>query len=371
MSVVRLSSRLLAPLNSTVRSSACSRYGKLLASGNRKGFVIVGAAALSTSSSDNNSVTPFLQAQPHQDQFQQLRKFSSLQKNQNQMTALPERRQFSTQEITKNLTLYSSQPRNVEKDPKTLKLKHEIDKPLVVMFSWLLAKQKNLLKYAKLYTDQGYDVLTIEITPWQLLWPTKGAQLVTADVVKFLESNASYSPLILHGFSIGGYVWGECMVEMAKDMDRYRPIFERIVAQIWDSAADIPEIPIGFPKSVFPRNPMLQNALRKYTLYHLKTFHEQATIHYIRSSEIFHYTLVRAPALFLLSKNDPIGSESSNRSVRDAMESLGIKCTWKCWDRSAHVLHYKYHTEEYLDYLFKHLEDNHIGWRAERLRAKL
>lgn len=91
-------------------------------------------------------------------------------------------------------------------------------------------------------------------------------QLVTADVVKFLESNASYSPLILHGFSIGGYVWGECMVEMAKDMDRYRPIFERIVAQIWDSAADIPEIPVGFPKSVFPRNRILQNALRKYTL---------------------------------------------------------------------------------------------------------
>jgi hypothetical protein len=51
------------------------------------------------------------------------------------------------------------------------------DKPLVIILSWLLAKQKHLSKYAKLYLDQGFDVLITEISPWQLLWPVKGSQV--------------------------------------------------------------------------------------------------------------------------------------------------------------------------------------------------
>lgn len=54
------------------------------------------------------------------------------------------------------------------------------DKPLVLVLSWLQAKQKHLKKYAKIYMDQGFDVLVARITPWQLLWPAKGTQ------VKFL-----------------------------------------------------------------------------------------------------------------------------------------------------------------------------------------
>jgi hypothetical protein len=52
------------------------------------------------------------------------------------------------------------------------------DKPLVVILSWLQAKQKHLSKYAKVYLDQGFDVLVTQITPWQLLWPVKGSQVL-------------------------------------------------------------------------------------------------------------------------------------------------------------------------------------------------
>lgn len=91
-------------------------------------------------------------------------------------------------------------------------------------------------------------------------------QLVAADLVKFLENNALYSPLLLHGFSVGGYFWGECMVHMARDTERYKVITDRICGQIWDSLADITEIPIGVPKAVFPRNFTLQKALRGYMM---------------------------------------------------------------------------------------------------------
>lgn len=47
---------------------------------------------------------------------------------------------------------------------------------------------------------------------------------------------------------------------------RYQPVLDRFIAQIWDSAADISEIPVGVPKAIFPKNETMQKALHKYIL---------------------------------------------------------------------------------------------------------
>lgn len=58
----------------------------------------------------------------------------------------------------------------------------------------------------------------------------------------------------------------------------------------------------------------------------MKTFHQQATQYYIRSSQIFHSaSVLRVPALLFVSKTDPVGTVASNLSLRDTWESLGIK----------------------------------------------
>lgn len=120
-------------------------------------------------------------------------------------------------------------------------------KPLVVMLCWLQARQKHVEKYAKLYVDQGLDVLAVQITPWQLLWPVKGTQLVARDVIQFLHANTADTQLFLHGLSVGGYMWGECLVHVERD-SKYQSIVDRCVGQVWDSAADVTEIHIGIPK---------------------------------------------------------------------------------------------------------------------------
>lgn len=313
----------------------------------------------------NQQIVPGATIQTH-------RNYCALQKKNDVMSpSAMSVRNLAIQEITKNIQLYTDKPRKAGIDPKTLRLADPIDKPLVIMLSWLLAKQKHLSKFAELYIEQGYDVVTVAITPWQLLWPVKGTQVNSADLLKFLENNPMYNPLLLHGFSVGGYMWGECLVHMARDQERYSSILNRITGQIWDSAADITEIPVGVPKALFPTNQALQNALRHYMIYHMKTFHDAATMHYIRSSQMFHSTLVKSPALFLLSKTDPVGAVASNQRVRESWESLGISCTWKCWDKSPHVGHYHKHKEEYVETLFNHLRSiNMIGF-ADKLRAKL
>ena len=57
---------------------------------------------------------------------------------------------------------------------------------------------------------------------------------------------------------------GEALDLMQSDKEKYNNITDRIVGQVWDSIADVIEIPIGFPRAVFPKNMMLQSMLRKY-----------------------------------------------------------------------------------------------------------
>lgn len=91
-------------------------------------------------------------------------------------------------------------------------------------------------------------------------------QVVASDILKFLNVNKSYAPLLIHGFSVGGYQWGEVLVRIASDKKRYQHIADRIIGQVWDSAADITEVSFGFPMAVFPKNLLLQNAMKQYLL---------------------------------------------------------------------------------------------------------
>lgn len=280
-------------------------------------------------------------------------------------------RSAHSQDITKNIQYISNEKVKLTTDPKTMKLDQQRDRPLCIMINWLLARQKHVMKYATLYLEQGFDVLSVSCTPWQLMWPMKGSQLVAGDVLKFMASNENEQPLVVHGFSIAGYMWGEVYVHVMNNRKMYQPVMDRIAAQVWDSAADISEITIGVPAAVFPKNQIMQNTLRAYMEYHMKTFYTSATSHYIRSSQLFHSPPCAAPALFLLSRSDPVGAEPSNRSVHDSWCSMGIKCTWKCWDKSPHVQHYTHHPKEYLTALYAHLDASGLISQPEKIQRRI
>ncbi|KAM3966108.1 LOW QUALITY PROTEIN: transmembrane protein 53-like [Aphomia sociella] len=275
-----------------------------------------------------------------------------------------------TQDLTKNIQYISNEKIKLTADPNTMKLDKLPNRPLCILINWLLARQKHVMKYASLYLDQGFDVVSVSCTPWQLMWPTKGSQLVANDLLKFMASNDNDHPLVVHGFSVAGYMWGEVIVHIMKNKELYTPLLDRVAAQVWDSAADVSEISIGVPAAVFPKNKIMQKTLRAYMEYHMKAFHDVATSHYIRSSQLYHLNLFKAPALFLLSKSDPVGAEKSNRSVHDSWVKLGIKCTWKCWD-IPHVQHYTYHPKEYVAVLHEHLNNCNVISQSDKMRARL
>ncbi|KAI4463755.1 hypothetical protein MML48_4g00018519 [Holotrichia oblita] len=276
---------------------------------------------------------------------------------------------ISTLPITKNLVLMSKEKK---KAPiKSLKLSPDQNRPLVVMPTWLMAKEKHIKKYANFYLDYGFDVLNISVTPWQLLWPVKGTQVVAKDILKFLQINKSYSPLVVHGFSVGAYLWAEVLVRLAAERSLYQPIIDRISGQIFDSAADITELVIGVPIAVFPSNKVMQNALRSYLLYHMKKFDKVATSHYVRASQMYHTNLIRVPALIFCSEKDPIGAVRSNQRARENWESNGTKVYWKCWDDSAHVGHFQKHPKEYLDTLRNYLDKLDLLANRDKIQIKI
>uniref|UniRef100_A0A1I8NU55 Uncharacterized protein n=1 Tax=Stomoxys calcitrans TaxID=35570 RepID=A0A1I8NU55_STOCA len=170
-----------------------------------------------------------------------------------------------TKDITKNITLYTNGPFKGEIDANTLEFREPRCKPLVLLMAWLTAKPKHKKKYAQVYINLGFDVVVVQITLWQGLWPTIGSHVIAGETINFLEHNKSYAPIVVHGFSAGAYQMGEIMVQMSKDLTRYAQIIERIYCQIWDSAADVTEIPEGLAKTIFPKNPSMQNFLRKHT----------------------------------------------------------------------------------------------------------
>lgn len=86
---------------------------------------------------------------------------------------------------------------------------------------------------------------------------------------------------------------------------------------------------------------------------------------------MFHTTLIKAPALFLVSENDYIGPTKSNLEVINNWEPAGIKVTLKTWEKSGHVAHLLHHKDEYMSMLYKHLEENMFNNVSLKCRAKL
>ncbi|XP_015178811.1 PREDICTED: uncharacterized protein LOC107067651 [Polistes dominula] len=270
---------------------------------------------------------------------------------QNKAVMLIYPRLLSTCEVTKNIKFISQ-----DNDVKILKYSVQNSnssekRPLLVLLCWLLAKEKHIMKFADLYLQQGFDVTLVTITPWQLMWPEKGSRLIAVDLLTFLLENQDYQQIILHGFSVAGYIWGEVLTFIHADREKYNNVVDRIIGHVWDSAADISEFVVGTPRAIFPNNPLLQSIIRKYLIYHMKAFYKQSTQYYLRSSQMFHTNLIRSPALFFVSNKDPVGLVSSNMRVRDSWDSSGTKTYVKIFDGSPHVGHYRKYPKEYVEEL--------------------
>uniref|UniRef100_A0A672MD48 Si:dkey-5i3.5 n=1 Tax=Sinocyclocheilus grahami TaxID=75366 RepID=A0A672MD48_SINGR len=108
-------------------------------------------------------------------------------------------------------------------------------KPILLMLPWLGSRPQAIAKYCDIYFRTGFDVLIVESAVSQFLWPRWGLEY-GGHVLELLESECfSQRPLLVHAFSIGGYTFGQVLVHVAKDTQRYQGLTNRIRGHIYDS----------------------------------------------------------------------------------------------------------------------------------------
>jgi hypothetical protein len=242
------------------------------------------------------------------------------------------------------------------------------ERPLVMVYGWLVAKAKHIHKYGDFYLGKGFDVLHIKIEPMQLLWP-ETAQTVIQQVVDFVDSRKE-QPLLVHGFSVGGYLYGETLVKFHSDPRMRKEIGYRLVGQQFDSPVDYEGVPAGFSKAVTPV-PVLQKTLEGSIHAYLRMFPKKVMQHYHRSSAMFHENPFRTPSLVLNSESDPIGTPGPIKVVTDKWKANGVPVTIKTWKDTPHVSHFHHHPVQYINALSNFLSDIKLidDSTEERVRA--
>lgn len=218
-------------------------------------------------------------------------------------------------------------------------------KSVAVILSWMLAKDSHLDKYRSLYLNRGFDVLTVNMAPKDLLFPASGSQVTATNLLDYLKEN-NYEDVLFHAFSVGAYFMGEMFVKVRDNDDKYKGILPAIQGVILDSAVDFEGIPTGFPRAL-TKNPITVTVLEWYIATHLAVMYNVATKHYLRSSKNFHNTPLRCPALIISSESDKVGSPRQNYLLGESWQLRGVDVKYKTFKDSKHVSHMYQHPEEY------------------------
>ncbi|KAB7506653.1 hypothetical protein Anas_00672 [Armadillidium nasatum] len=76
---------------------------------------------------------------------------------------------------------------------------------MVVVFTWIGAKEKYAHKFVNSWTRRGFNVLHITTPVMDLVRPKTGTEVTASRVIDYLAKNDQYK-VILHGISVGGYL---------------------------------------------------------------------------------------------------------------------------------------------------------------------
>ena len=229
------------------------------------------------------------------------------------------------------------------------------DRPLAVVFGWLLSKARHIHKYGDYYLSKDFDVLHVKITPDQMLWPKK-THVVIDQIMELLQDKRHASqPLLVHGFSVGAYLYGEMLASIHKQGESGMQVGERIMGQIFDSGVDYYGVPEGFSKAVTKIEP-LQKAMTSFLHMYLKVMYNHVTCHYESSSEQIHANHLRVPSLVLYSPADPVASIKTVKLIMKKWEDKGVDVYSKSFPSSPHVSHFHHYPIEYIQQLNMFLE---------------
>jgi len=265
----------------------------------------------------------------------------------NTMQSFAFKRKMKIHKLSKHLILHSPVVENRSPSEK---------RPLVVLCSWLMAKQSIVDKYCSLYTDLGIDVLQVSISPADLLMPVQRAQLCADEVLDFLLNREEFGSLFMHGMSVAVYTFTEVLIKISANPEKYGSVRERFVGQVYDSPCELPGVREGVVQSLTRNKYMQEKLLRPLDWVLLKRY-ESSTRYYVRVQKFFNVNYCGSPALFLYSKVDPISAASVNTNTANSWHRQGFQVHSCIFENTPHVGHFGKHKQEYRANIYAFLEN--------------
>lgn len=227
---------------------------------------------------------------------------------------------------------------------------------LVVLLSWLEAKEKHIEKYRQFYLDRGFDVLNVKTSPLDLLLPNSGAKKISEDFVRFMIEK-QYSNVVLHGFSVGGYMFGRLLLEIDRlDAQIKNRLYNSIRGLVFDSLVPLEGTCVGVANSI-TSNKVAAKVIEQLLRIYLFVGHNIATKHYIEVSEKVWGGPLKCPSLFFLSKDDRITDYRIVERLADGWAGFGQDVRKKIVEKSPHVQIFSKHHELYKNEVENFLKD--------------
>ncbi|WAR02361.1 TM53A-like protein [Mya arenaria] len=240
-------------------------------------------------------------------------------------------------------------------------------RPLVLLFAWLFAKPSHLKKYCDFYLEHGFDVLTARLTVSELLRPKKVQSVMTNVLDLCHEGPRQEQPLLCHAFSVGGYMYGELLTNLARDMEKYPEFGRRMFGKIFDSPIDYYGVPKGVARAITNDKEKSQR-IEKSVHWYLEKF-RPITHQYIRASDNVHANEMKTPGLFLYSLNDPLCNPEHIETLAKTWRLNGIEAETAFWKRAPHVTSFKMYPDEYKSHVIDFIWRTGIpGHRMPRIQ---
>lgn len=229
------------------------------------------------------------------------------------------------------------------------------ERRLVVLMSWLEAQEKHIEKYRQFYLDRGFDVLNVKTSALDLLLPARGAKKISKDFARFMVEK-QYSDVLLHGFSVGGYMFGQVLLDIDKQNQEMRKKFiDSIRGIVFDSLVPFEGICVGVANSI-TSNKLMAKVLEQMLRVYLLLGHNIATKYYCEASEKVWGAPLRCPTLFLSSKDDNISDYKIIERLATVWSNLGIECHKMTVDHAPHVQLFTKHNKAYVESVEKFLK---------------
>jgi hypothetical protein len=227
-------------------------------------------------------------------------------------------------------------------------------KKLAVVIGWLGAKDYQMKSYLSFYHHHGFDTLSFAIGPRHILAP--------AEAMKHMENvwdtafeQSPDAEIVIHAFSVGGYLYGQSLRCIEKTPERYGKLKSQIRAQVFDSPPDHGSIAHGISKSFHLPRPF-EKPLEMIFQSYLTLTHNTTGVEHRAASYSFHNNFISSPALFFYSLSDPISRSQDCEQVIKTWRSNGIPVTSCQWEKSPHIQHGRLDPERYFGELEKLLE---------------